>query len=81
MPGDHGTCMSDEIVQKTKYIKNVRFLAHFDHWKLIQPTSVPDDLVTMGPVCLMKLTRKLNMLRALGFFLDFFPQLILTLRS
>ena len=48
--------MYDEIDQKIKYVKSTRFFlrffspAHFDHWKLIQPTSVPDDLVTMGPV-------------------------------
>ena len=31
----------------------------------------------MGPVCLMKLTRKKRLIRTLGFFLDFLPQLIL----
>ena len=38
-------------------------------------------MVTMGPVCLMKLTRKWKLVRTLGFFLDFFPQLILTTGS
>ena len=28
-------------------------------------------MVTMGPVCLMKLTKKRKLLRTLGFFLDF----------
>ena len=38
-------------------------------------------MVTMGPVCLMKLTRKQKLLKTLGFFLDFFSQLILTTGS
>ena len=38
-------------------------------------------MVTMGPVCLMKLTRKQKLVRTLGFFLDFFPQLISTTGS
>ena len=38
-------------------------------------------MVTMGPVSLMKLTRKGKLLKTLGFFLDFFPQLISTTRS
>ena len=36
-------------------------------WTLEQP------VVTMGPVYLMKLTRKYNLVGTLGFFLDFFP--------
>ena len=35
-------------------------------------------MVTMGPVCLMKLTRKRKLVRTLGFFLDFLTQLITT---
>ena len=38
-------------------------------------------MVTMGPVCLMKLTRKYKLIRTLGFFFDFFPQLISTTGS
>ena len=30
-------------------------------------------MVTMGPVCMMKLTRKQKLIRAPGFFLDFSP--------
>ena len=36
--GDHGTSVSDKIVQKTKNVVNSRFFlriffpAHFDHW-------------------------------------------------
>ena len=38
--GDHGTSVSDKIVQKTKNVVNSRFFlriffpAHFNHWKL-----------------------------------------------
>ena len=38
--GDHGTSVSDKIVQKTKNVVNFRFFlriffpAHFYHWKL-----------------------------------------------
>ena len=38
-------------------------------------------MVTMGPVCLMKLTRKWKLVRTHVFFLDFFPQLISTTGS
>ena len=38
-------------------------------------------MVTIGPVCLTKLTRKQKLVRTLGFFLDFFPQLISTTGS
>ena len=44
-------------------------------WTLEQP------VVTMGPVSLMKLTRKRKLVRTLDYFLDFFPQLISTNRS
>ena len=33
-------------------------------------------MVTMGPVCVMKLTRKQKFIRTLGFVLNFFPQFI-----
>ena len=39
------------------------------------------SVVTLGPVCLMKLIKKRNLVRTLGFFLEFFPQLILTTGS
>ena len=35
-------------------------------------------MVTMGPVGLMKLTRKQKLFTTIGFFLEFFSQLILT---
>ena len=35
-------------------------------------------MVTMGPVGMMKLTTKQKLFAIIGFFLDFFPQLILT---
>ena len=38
-------------------------------------------MVTMGPMCLTKLTRKRKLVRALGFFLEFFSQLISTTGS
>ena len=46
---DHGTSVSDKIVQKTKNVVNTRFFlrffppAHFDHWKLKYPACVPGD--------------------------------------
>ena len=76
--GDHGTSVSDEIDQKMKVGKNTWFFlrfffpAHLDHWKLRYPACVPVYLVTMvtmGPVCLMKLTRKQKLLKTLGFYL------------
>ena len=61
--------------------------AHFDHWQLRYPTCVSGDLWWpwwQWDQCVwwkMKLTRKQKLVRTLGFFLDFFPQLILTTRS
>ena len=53
--GDHGTSVSDEIDQKTKYVKSTRFFlrffspAHFDHWKLRWSACVPGDHGTCMP--------------------------------
>ena len=43
--------------------------------------SLPMYMVTMGPVCLIKLSQKQKMLWTLGFFLEFFSQLISTTGS
>ena len=87
--GDHGTSVSDEIDQR----KLARILGFFLVFfpQLILTTRSRDspavywcpvlNMVTMGPVSLMKLTRKQKLVRTLDYFLDFFPQLILTTRS
>ena len=63
-------------------VRTLGFFLDFFH-QLISTTGRWDKLplhlvtmVTMGPVCLMKLTRKWKLVRTLGFFLEFYPQLI-----
>ena len=60
-------------------LNNFRFLVNCIRYTGPMVTCVPVYLVTMvtmGPVCLMKLTRKRKLVRTLDFLLDFFPQLI-----
>ena len=78
-----------KLTRKWKLIRTGFFLDFFS--LLILTTGSWDSppvclmtmvtMVTMGPVCLMKLTRKRKLIRTPGFFLDFFPQLILTTGS
>ena len=65
--------------QKMKVDKNT-ILGFFSpaHFDIDRPPVYLVTMVTMGPVCLMKFTRKWKLVRTLGFFLDFFFWLILT---
>ena len=56
--GDRATSVSDEIDHEMKVRQNIRFFLRFfppAHFDIDRP---PVYLVTMGPVCLMKFTRK-----------------------
>ena len=79
-----------KLTRKQKLVRTLDFFLDFFS-QLISTTGSWDSrlctwspvvtMVTMGAVCLMKLTRKWKLVRTLGFFLNFFPQLISTFRS
>ena len=74
-----------KLTRKQQLVRTVGFFLDFLP-DLISITgskdSLPVCLVTMvpmvpkGPVCLIKLARKQKLVRTLGYFLDFFSQLI-----
>ena len=77
--------MSDQIDQKMKVGQNTWFFlrffspAHFDHRKLRQAACAPGDHGDHGTSVSDEIDQKL--IRTLGFFLDFFSQLISTTGS
>ena len=70
-------CKNIPVNSRIKIAQHGEIIAH---WQ-IGVIRYPKLGCVMGPVCLMKFTRKQKLVRKLGFFLDFFPQLILTTGS
>ena len=67
---------------KTKIFLNHSFiLRFFPQLTIGRCDNPPVILVTMGPVGLMKSTRKQKLIAMIGFFLEFFSQLISTTGS